>query len=282
VDATIGLGGHALAILERIQPDGLLIGVDRDSDSLERARQLLEPYSKSLRLYHENFKNLPLILNNLKLPLISGILVDLGISSFQLLSEERGFSFQGEGLLDMRMDRTQQLTATKLVNELPEAKLADIIYQFGEERSSRRIAAAIAAARREGSITRCSHLADIVRSAVRGGRSRSIHPATKTFQAIRIAVNQELEGLEDFLVKILSYLQAGSRIVVISFHSLEDRIVKRAFRMLSGQCVCRQPVELCRCPKQALARLTTQKPRSASSAEVPRARSARLRTLERI
>ena len=284
VDATLGLGGHAWAILEKIQPGGMLIGLDRDEESLEKARLHLQPYSDGTRLLHENFKNLPLVLNNLGIRPIDGILVDLGVSSYQLLLPERGFSFQSEDLLDMRMDRTQRLTAADLVNDLPEEQLADLIYRYGEERFSRRIAAAIAAAREGARITRCSHLAEIVSRAVRSRGARRVHPATRTFQALRIAVNQELEGLEAFFSNILSFLKPGGRLVVISFHSLEDRIVKRSFRMLSGNCVCERPPALCTCPLQERARVITSRPLTPSDAELatnPRARSAKLRALER-
>ncbi len=285
VDATLGLGGHAWGILERIVPGGLLIGLDRDRESLETARLHLQPFADSTRLLHENFKNLPLVLNHLGIKPIDGILVDLGVSSYQLLQAERGFSFQSDAMLDMRMDRTQTLTAASLVNELPEEQLADLIYRFGEERTSRRIAAAIVAARQEARITRCAQLAAIVSRAAGSRTARSIHPATRTFQALRIAVNQELEGLEEFFNNAVSFLRPGGRLVVLSFHSLEDRIVKRAFRLLSGLCVCERPPELCLCPRQALVRVITARPLTPGDAELatnPRARSAKLRVLERI
>jgi 16S rRNA (cytosine1402-N4)-methyltransferase len=284
VDATLGMGGHALAIVERIQPGGLLVGLDRDKESLEKARIRLRDFAGSMRLVHDNFKNLPLILNNLHLKPVDGILLDLGVSSYQLLSE-RGFSFQSDAPLDMRMDRMQRITAADLVNDLPEDQLADVIYRYGEERLSRRIASAIVAERQMSPITRCSQLADIVSRVLKVRGHRHIHPATRTFQALRIAVNQELEGLDGFFVEALSFLRTGGRIVVIAFHSLEDRIVKTAFRRLSGQCVCDRPPDLCRCPREALARVITQRPLTASPAELaanPRARSSRLRALERI
>ena len=284
VDSTLGLGGHAWAILERIQPGGLLIGLDRDSESLEKARRHLQPFADCTRLFHENYKNLPLVLNNLGLGPIDGILVDLGVSSYQLLAPERGFSFQSDDPIDMRMDRTQRRTAADLVNELTEEQLADIIYRYGEERYSRRIASAVVAARETARITRCSQLAQIVRRAVGGQGRRTIHPATRTFQALRIAVNQELEGLEDFFANALSYLRPGGRLVVISFHSLEDRIVKRSFRSLSGYCVCERPPALCTCSRQGRAHIITSRPLTPSDAELatnPRARSAKLRALER-
>jgi 16S rRNA (cytosine1402-N4)-methyltransferase len=285
LDATIGLGGHAQAIVERIGPEGLLIGVDRDRESLEMARTRLDSVSNNVRLYHDNFKNLPLILNNLARPPLDGILMDLGVSSHQLLSPERGFSFQSDALLDMRMDRTHRQTAADLVNHLPEDQLSDLIHRFGEERYARRIAAAIVRERSQGDITRCNQLAEIVRRAVRARGPQRIHPATRTFQALRIAVNSELEGLEDLLSESVVFLRPGGRMVVISFHSLEDRIVKQAFRRLAGQCVCSRPAELCTCPRQVQATLITPRPVRAGAAEVelnPRARSARLRVVERV
>lgn len=285
VDATVGLGGHSLGILEKIQPGGVLIGIDRDKESLEKAAGRLKNYANSFRLLHDNYKNLPLILNNLALMPVDGILVDLGVSSFQLLSSERGFSFQSDEMLDMRMDRTQQWTAADLVNNMPETELADIIYRYGEERLSRRIAAAIVHERSKEPILRCHQLASVISRAFKVRGHQSIHPATRTFQALRIAVNEELEGLEEFFSEAFSFLKPGGRIVVIAFHSLEDRIVKRVFRRLAGQCVCDAPPELCRCPRQALGRILTSRPMTPGPEELtanPRARSARLRCTERI
>jgi 16S rRNA (cytosine1402-N4)-methyltransferase len=285
VDATVGLGGHAQAILERIQPGGLLIGIDRDKESLEKASARLKPFAGNLRLFHDNYKNLPLILNNLCVGPVDGILADLGVSSYQLLSQDRGFSFQTEVMLDMRMDRSQQWTAADLVNNMPETELADIIYQFGEERLSRRIAAAIVQERAKAPITRCAQLAAIISRAFKGRGNQGIHPATRTFQALRIAVNEELDGLENFLIDAVSFLKSGGRIAVIAFHSLEDRIVKKSFRKLAGQCVCDAPPELCVCPRQASASLMNSRPLTPGREELaanPRARSARLRAVEKI
>lgn len=285
VDATVGLGGHAEAILQKIQPGGQLIGIDRDKETLEKAQMRLKPFASSLRLLHDNYKNLPLILNNLAGQPVDGILADLGVSSYQLLSPERGFSFQSDVMLDMRMDRTQQWTAADLVNRLSESELADIIYRYGEERLSRRIAAAIVQERRKAPITRCSQLAEIISRVLRVRGHQPIHPATRTFQALRIAVNEELEGLEEFLSEAFGFLKPGGRMVVIAFHSLEDRIVKRAFRRLAGQCVCDAPPELCTCPRQQMANLLTPRPMVPGPEELAansRARSARLRSLERL
>jgi 16S rRNA (cytosine1402-N4)-methyltransferase len=285
VDVTLGLGGHARAILEKIGPGGTLIGLDRDKESLEKAHQALDSFSASVRLYHENFKNLPLVLNNLSVPPLDGILADLGVSSYQLLSPERGFSFRGEGPLDMRMDRSQRQTAADLVNELAEEELAGLIHRYGEERFARRIAAAIVRAREKGRITRSSQLGEIVSGAVKTRSHLTMHPATRTFQALRIAVNQELDGLADFITEAFSFLRPGGRIVVISFHSLEDRIVKQTLRKLSGRCICGRPQQLCTCPRRILATTLTSRPIRPGRAELeanPRARSARLRAAERV
>ncbi len=283
VDCTVGLGGHSQAILEKIQPGGLLIGIDRDKESLEKAQARLKPFCESCRLFHDNFKNLPLILNNL-VNSVDGILLDLGVSSYQLLTPERGFSFQSDVMLDMRMDRTQQWTAADLVNNMPESELANIIFNYGEERFSRRIAAAIIRERQQAPITRCSQLAAIVSRAFKIRGHRAIHPATRTFQALRIAVNEELKGLDEFLLEAFSFLKPGGRMAVIAFHSLEDRIVKRAFRKLAGQCICEAPPELCVCPREEAARLLTSRPITPGPEELAvnaRSRSARLRAVER-
>jgi 16S rRNA (cytosine1402-N4)-methyltransferase len=285
VDATVGLGGHSQAILEKIQPGGMLIGIDRDKESIEKAYARLKPFGEGFRLFHDNYKNLPLILNNLAVNSVDGILLDLGVSSYQLLSPERGFSFQADVMLDMRMDRTQQWTAADLVNNMSESELADIIYRYGEERLSRRIAAAIVQERERSPITRCSQLAAVISRVLKFRGHQAIHPATRTFQALRIAVNEELEGLEELLGEAFSFLKPGGRMAVIAFHSLEDRIVKRTFRRLAGQCVCDAPPELCTCPRQAVARLLTPRPMPPGPDELAvnaRARSARMRSVERI
>jgi len=285
VDGTVGLGGHSAAILDKIQPDGLLVGVDRDKESLVKAGERLKSFSGRFRLIHDNYKNLPLTFNRLAIDSVDGILLDLGVSSWQLLSANRGFSFQSDAMLDMRMDRTQSRTAADIVNELPENELADIIYKYGEERFSRRISAAVVNERAIAPITRCTQLSGIVSRAVPVRGRSSIHPATRTFQALRIAVNEELPGLEEFLLEIAGFLKSRGRLVVIAFHSLEDRIVKRAFRKLAGQCVCDAPPELCRCNRLVLGKVLTPRPLTPAPEETavnPRARSARLRAAEKI
>ena len=285
VDGTVGLGGHSAAILERIQPDGLLIGIDRDKDSLAKAEERLKSFSGNFRLVHDNYKNLSLTLNRLGIDSVDGILLDLGVSSWQLLSAERGFSFQSDAMLDMRLDRTQSRTAADIVNETPEKELADIIYQYGEERFSRRIAAAIVKERETAPIKRCTQLAGIISRVIPSRGRQNIHPATRTFLALRCALNEELHGLEEFLLEIAVFLKPHGRLVVIAFHSLEDRIVKRAFRKLAGQCVCDAPPELCRCNRLASAKILTSRPMMPEQDELdrnPRARSARLRAVEKM
>ena len=284
VDGTVGLGGHSGAILGKIQPDGLLIGIDRDKESLAKAGERLKSFSSSVRLVHDNYKNLSLTLNRLSIGLVDGVLLDLGVSSWQLLSVDRGFSFQSDAMLDMRMDRTQSRTAADIVNETPEGELADIIYQYGEERFSRRIARAIVNEREITPVTRCAQLAGIISRVLPVRGRQGIHPATRTFQALRIAVNEELRGLGEFLLEIARFLKPGGRLVVIAFHSLEDRIVKRAFRKLAGQCVCEAPPELCRCDRLVSGKILTPRPLTPQPEELavnPRARSARLRAVEK-
>jgi 16S rRNA (cytosine1402-N4)-methyltransferase len=266
VDGTVGLGGHAEEILRRSAPDGRLLGLDRDPEALERAAERLRAFGPRARLRHADYRALPALLADER---VDGVLLDLGVSSLQLDAPGRGFSFRSDAPLDMRMDPTAGETAAEVVNRLPERALADLIYRWGEERASRRIARAIVEARRRGRIETTVALAQIVRRAApRSGRP-GLDPATRTFQALRIHVNRELEGLGTALLAIAETLAAGGRLVVIAFHSLEDREVKRALRGLGA----RGPF-----------RLLTRKPVRPSEAELarnPRARSARLRALER-
>lgn len=284
VDCTLGAGGHAEGILERLQGTGTLIGLDRDPEALAAAGPRLRKRFSNLQLFHENFKNLPLVAENLQLTGIEGCLADLGVSSFQLDTGERGFSFRVEGRLDMRMDRRGAITAAHLVNQMPEDQLARIFRDYGEERQSRRIASAIVRSREKSEIRTTTQLAEIVVQAK--GRSKSrIHPATQVFQALRIEVNQELEGLDGFLREAIRLLNPGGRIVVIAFHSLEDRIVKRQLRIAAGRCVCFRPGDLCTCPKRREIDILTARPLVPGPVELarnPRARSARLRAAEKL
>ncbi len=287
VDGTVGLGGHAEAILDASSPDGRLLGVDRDPEVLDLARQRLSRFGDRVRLVHENFRNLPLILNELGIATADGILLDIGLSSFQLSRPERGFSFQSDGPLDMRMDNSRGVTAEELVNRLGERELADLIWRLGEEPASRRIARMIVRERSEQPIRSTCHLAELVRRSRGGGHGRikHHHPATRTFQALRIAVNEELESLQGILRDAVSLLAPGGRMAVISFHSLEDRMVKNSFRSWAGY-----PLEdgigpegpACGEIRVRLVSRKALKPGEEEIAANPRSRSARLRVVERL
>ncbi len=268
VDCTVGGGGHARAILERIAPYGRLIGIDADEEALGIARSNLEDFKDRVRLIHGNFRDIDSILSKQDLGVVDGVIYDLGISSFQLEKEERGFSIKLDGPLDMRMDGGLRLNAGYLVNKLRRDELADILRSFGEERYAGRIAKAIVANRPTVTTRR---LAEIVSRAVPVGyRHGRIHPATRTFQALRIAVNGELEALSSSLDKVFDHLKTGGRICVISFHSLEDRIVKNRFRDQA---------------KKNIVKIITKKPLVPKAEEVlsnPRSRSAKLRVAERL
>ena len=285
VDCTVGLGGHAEPILSRLGGRGQLIGLDRDGQALQKARERLQERFKNFQLYQENFKNLLLVLHSLEIPYIDGCLLDLGVSSHQLSSKERGFSFREDGPLDMRMDLEQKTTAADLLNELSEERLAEIFLRYGEERSARKIARAIAERRRGLTFQTTRQLAQLVEEVAGWRRGSRLHPATQVFQALRIEVNQELAGLDKFLQEGIDSLTSTGRLVAIGFHSLEDRIVKRIFRIKAGKCVCFRPGELCTCPRVETVRILTQKAVLPSALEVetnPRSRSAKLRAVEKI
>ena len=265
VDATIGGGGHAEQILQKISPGGMLIGIDRDPESLRIAHERLKPMQGSFKLINRNFRDIKEIISDLKIGEIDGLLFDLGISGIQMGTPERGFSIKNPGPLDMRMDRNQSLTAKDLVNRLTERELSVLIKDFGEERFHKRIAKAIVDSRRHGEIKDTAELAAVICGSLPYGRRGRIHPATRTFQALRIAVNQELEAIEGALKDAAGLLRKGGRICVISFHSLEDRIVKHTFREFKAKGVFR---------------IVTKKPVTAKWEEVsgnPRSRSAKLR-----
>jgi 16S rRNA (cytosine1402-N4)-methyltransferase len=282
IDGTVGAGGHAAAILKATAPNGQLLALDADSTALDVARQRLAPYNDRARLVNANFAQLLTIAHRYDFVSVQGILLDLGLSSMQLSATERGFSFQSEGPLDMRYDLSGATTAANLVNNLSQSELADLLYRFGEERRSRTIARALVAARPMHS-TR--ELADVVARAVGGRRKARIHPATRTFQALRIAVNDELGALSSALPDAVTLLSAGGRLAVISFHSLEDRIVKNFFVQESRECICPPGQPMCTCNHRTTLRIITRKPITASGHEIsvnPRARSAKLRVAERI
>ena len=286
VDGTIGGAGHAMRILEASSPDGTLVGFDRDAEALRAARERLLPFGGRVRFVQGNFSGVAEVLAGFGIERIDGILLDLGVSSHQLDSAARGFSFQKDAPLDMRMDSGSGSTAADLVNTLPEQELARIIRDFGEERWARRIAAFIVNAREEAPIETALRLVDIIKGAIpRGAWEERLHPATRTFQALRIAVNDELASLEKGLDLGIRMLNRGGRGVVISFHSLEDRIVKNSFRKLAQGCTCPKGLPYCVCGNMPLLRVLTGKPVMAGEAEVEanlRARSARLRAAERL
>jgi len=269
LDCTIGCGGHSLEIIEKIKPDGYLIGVDRDSEILTSAKENLSAKECPFSLFHANFSDVDEVLKLAKVDGVNGVLLDLGTSSLQFDSSDRGFSFAKEGPLDMRMDRSQKFTARDLLQRMPVKEIETLLKKYGEERWSRRIARVIVKERKVSGIKTTTQLANIIQRVVPTGK-RKINPATRVFQAIRIAVNKELECLETFLDKIPQYMLHGTRIVVISFHSLEDRIVKNKFKEKSDL---------------GLFRITTKKPIRPSEEEIEkniRCRSAKLRAAERI
>jgi 16S rRNA (cytosine1402-N4)-methyltransferase len=285
VDATLGAGGHALAILEASAPDGLLLGLDRDATALEAARLRLARFGDRAHLLHADHRRLPEILDALPFPSPDGIVFDLGVSSLQLDDAARGFSFRADGPLDMRMDRSQPATAADLVNRLPEPELRTILARYGEEKAAKRIAAAIVRVRAKGPLTRTGELAALVTAVAHSPRGASIHPATRTFQALRIAVNGEVEGLEALLEEAAVRLHPGGRLAVIAFHSLEDRAVKTAFRAMARRCICPRRLPRCGCGRPDLVRLVGRDAVRPSPGEVqdnPRSRSARLRACERL
>lgn len=286
VDATLGGGGYAEAILEATSPDGRLLGLDWDEAAVARAKERLSAYGDRFLAECAPFDRLPDILAWIGWEGVDGIVLDLGVSSIQLDDASRGLSFQQDGPLDMRLDSSLTVTAADLVNQLPEEELAALIAEYGEERYSRRIARAIAERRREEPFRRTAELASLIESVVpRTADTRRIHPATRTFLALRLAVNRELEVLQGFLDKALDLLSVGGRLAVVTFHSLEDRLVKRALKAWSRACRCPVDLPVCRCEGRPLARLLTRKAVKPSAQEVqenPRARSARLRAVERL
>jgi 16S rRNA (cytosine1402-N4)-methyltransferase len=281
IDATVGGGGHALGLLEATAPDGRVLGLDRDPEAVTRVRQRLALQSHRVTIVQSSFRELTAVARTHRFPPAGGALLDLGVSSYQLASPDRGFSFVKDGPLDMRFDPTQDTTAADYVNYLPTEELANLLYTFGDEKQSRRIARAIVAAR---PLHTTRELAQVIAQAV-GGRRGRIHPATKSFQALRIAVNDELGALEEALPQAIELLRPGGRLAVISFHSLEDRRVKQFFRLQSRDCICPPEQPVCTCQHQPVLRIVTRRPVQSTEAEIaqnPRARSARLRVAEKL
>lgn len=280
-DGTLGAGGHSKAILEASAPNGKLIAFDLDPVAIETASKCLEPFGDRVKIIRDSYTNIGSYVAENSL---DGFIVDLGVSSMQLDHEERGFSFLQDGPLDMRFSPDQPLTAADIVNTWTEEDLARIIWQYGEERKSRRIAAAICSEREHRPIRTTGELRDIIVDAVGSGREK-IHPATRTFQAIRIAVNNELQAVESVLPAALRSLKPGGRLLAISFHSLEDRIVKKFFKTESRDCLCPPDQPVCSCDHKAQLREITRHPLIADEQETavnPRSRSAKLRVAEKL
>jgi 16S rRNA (cytosine1402-N4)-methyltransferase len=284
VDATIGAGGHAEAILQQLGSRGILIGIDWDGDALGFAKKRLAKYSKQVKTCRENFANLEAILGGVGVEQVDGVLFDLGISSLQLARAKRGFGFQLDGPLDMRMDSRRKLNAAILVNRTSREELARLFRRYGEEKKAGQIARAIEFRRRRKEIRSTKELADLVAGVVGKSPRSRIHPATRTFMALRIAVNDELANLERGLEAAVRLLAPGGRLCAISFHSLEDRIVKRAFVRGARGCVCPPELPVCACERKPLLRIVTKRPMLPSADEVaanPRCRSAKMRIAER-
>jgi 16S rRNA (cytosine1402-N4)-methyltransferase len=285
VDCTVGLGGHSEAILKS-SSETRVLGLDVDPAALDYTRRRLAPFGERFRAVQANFRQIDLVLRETGERDPLGVLADLGVSSLQFDSAERGFSFRFDAPLDMRMDPTTGATAAELLNQLPESEIARIIFEFGEERHSRRIARRIVESREQGKpITTTKELAELVQRALGGRKWNQIHPATRTFQGLRIAVNRELEGLAEFVESAIDLLEPGGQFVVISFHSLEDRIIKRELRRLSGHCQCPPRLPVCSCGTRAAVEILTRRPVTPDAKEVdenPRARSAKLRACRKL
>ena len=286
IDCTVGGGGHALEIVKRILPDGRLIGLDRDEEAISAAAEYLSQYSENVILEKGSFGDLQEIAGQLGIETVDGVLFDLGVSSHQLEAPERGFSFRYDAELDMRMDRSQAVTARELVNSLSERRLAELIRTYGEDRWAKRIAKFIVDRRARKPIRTTFDLVQVILAAVpEGARTEHIHPATRTFQALRIVVNREMESLQQGLDAAIGLLSTNGRICVLSYHSLEDRIVKDTFARHAGRCQCPPGLPVCACGAKKNIRILTKRPLMPAESEVranPRARSAKLRAAEKL
>ena len=281
IDGTVGAGGHASGILEASGPDGLLLGLDLDPSAIELARQRLRPFGERAVVVQASYTTMQTQANNLRWDKVDGIIIDLGVSSMQLDQPTRGFSFRESAPLDMRFNPDNPLTAGMIVNDYPEEEISHIIWEYGEDRLSRRIARAIVNHR---PIETTTQLAKIIADAS-GQKYQTIHPATRTFQALRIAVNDELKGLEKAIPMAINLLKVGGRLAIVSFHSLEDRIVKTRFRIESKDCICPTDQIICTCNHKASIKEVTRKPIIPGNEEIaqnPRARSAKLRIVEKL
>lgn len=282
VDGTMGGAGHSSEIVKKLDSTGILIGIDRDTDALKVAKERLKEF-ENVRFVHDNHDNIRNILENLEIEKVDGILLDLGVSSYQLDERNRGFSYMGEAKLDMRMDRTQELDAKTVVNTYPEENLANLIYEYGEERFSRQIAKKICEIRKEKEIETTLELVKIIESVV-PRRPNEGHPAKRTFQAIRIEVNNELKPLYQTTMDCIKCLKPNGRLCIITFHSLEDKMVKKAMVDAAGKCTCPPGLPYCVCGAKSFGKVITKKPILPSEQEMnsnARSKSAKLRIFER-
>lgn len=284
VDGTLGGAGHSKEIAKRLSKDGLLIGIDRDDDALKAAKENLKEF-QNVKFVKDNHDNIKQILEDLEIEKVDGILLDLGVSSYQLDERNRGFSYLGENELDMRMDKTQELTAQKVVNTYSEEKLANIIYEYGEERFSRQIAKNICEERKQKEIVTTKQLVEIIEKSIPKSKQNDGHPAKRTFQAIRIEVNDEIKPLYNTIKNCIDCLNDNGRLCVITFHSLEDRAVKNAMNDAKGKCTCPSDLPYCVCGAKSLGKIITKKPIVATEEELEqnsRSKSAKLRIFERV
>ncbi|HEB12752.1 MAG TPA: 16S rRNA (cytosine(1402)-N(4))-methyltransferase RsmH [Actinobacteria bacterium] len=286
VDCTLGGAGHSETILNEIAPDGFLLGIDKDEEAIVAARARLERFSRHFEIYRGNFADIDDALRSEGILEVDGFLLDLGMSSYQLADETRGFSYQMDAPLDMRFDKKETLTAAKVINEYTKTELGRVIKNYGEDRWASRIAKFCVQARGRRRIETTGQLIDVIKDAIPASARRSGgHPARKTFQALRIEVNQELVALEKALVAMPKWLKPGGRIVIISYHSLEDRMVKKHFKELAKGCICPPKIVICACGHKPVLRILTGRPVRPTEMEVkrnPRARSARLRVAEKV
>ena len=283
VDGTLGGAGHSKQILKKLSNKGMLIGIDRDLEALEAAKNNLKEY-KNVKYVHGNHDDIDEILEELQINGVDGILLDLGVSSYQLDERNRGFSYLGENELDMRMDKSQSLTAKEVVNEYSEEKLANIIFEYGEERFSRNIAKNICIKRKQKQIETTAELVKIIEDSIPKSKQKDGHPAKRTFQAIRIEVNNEIKPLYNTILKSIKALNKGGRLCVITFHSLEDRAVQKAYIEAEGRCTCPKDLPYCVCNAVSYGKIINKKPIIATKEEQERnsrSKSAKLRIFER-
>ena len=283
VDGTLGGAGHSLEIVKKLSKEGLLIGIDRDTEALKAAKEKLKNYT-NVKYVHDNHDNIKQILEELQVNVVDGILLDLGVSSYQLDEKNRGFSYIADATLDMRMDKEQRLTAKDVVNTYSEEKLANIIWEYGEEKFSRQIAKNICKSRQQKSIETTGELVQIIKKSIPLSKQKDGHPAKRTFQAIRIEVNNEIEPLYNTILDCINCLNKNGRLAVLTFHSLEDRAVKKAFNEAEGKCTCPSDLPYCVCGAKSLGKIINKKPIEATKEETERnsrSKSAKLRIFEK-